>query len=117
MVADKDFEPFSFWKGAQDVLKNKDGTTLDATEAIEKIRGQLGDALNARNLSFLFGSGCSSFRVDGSEVGIPTMGPMAKSFLGTVGVDDGAPCRQKAVRTRGSRPSQSGPQLSLRAMT
>lgn len=91
MADDKDFEPFSFWKGAQDVLKNKDGTNLDATDAVETIRGQLGDALNARNLSFLFGSGCSSFRVGGAEVGIPTMGPMAKSFLDQVGDDDEAP--------------------------
>lgn len=91
MANDKDFEPFSFWKGAQDELRKKDGTTLDATLAIETIRGQLGDALNARNLSFLFGSGCSSLRVGGEEVGIPTMGPMAASFLRTVGADDNAP--------------------------
>jgi hypothetical protein len=91
VAEDKEFEPFSFWKGAQDVLKNKDGTALEATNAVETIRGQLGDALNARNLSFLFGSGCSSFRSGGKEVGIPTMGPMAKLFLGTVGADDAAP--------------------------
>jgi hypothetical protein len=91
VAGDKDFEPFSFWKGAQDVFKSKDGSTLEATDAVENVRGQLGDALNARNLSFLFGSGCSSFRVGNSEVGIPTMGPMAKSFLGTVGADDEAP--------------------------
>ncbi|MCZ7486051.1 SIR2 family protein [Rhizobium rhizogenes] len=91
MVSDKDFEPFSFWKGAQDFLKTKDGTTLDASEAVDAIRSQLGDALNARNLSFLFGSGCSSYRKNGAEVGIPTMGPMAKSFLETVGESDEAP--------------------------
>ncbi len=92
MVADdKDFEPFSFWKGAQDVLKNKDGTALEASEAVEAIRAQLGDALNARNLAFLFGSGCSSYRKNGAEVGIPTMGPMAKTFLEKVGENDDAP--------------------------
>lgn len=91
MAGDQDFEPFSFWKGAQDVLKNKDGSTLEASEAIETIRTQFGDALNARNLSFLFGSGCSSFRKDGSEVGIPTMGPMAKTFLEQIGENDEAP--------------------------
>ena len=48
MASDKDFEPFSFWKGAQDVLKNKDGAPLDASEAVDAVRTQLGDALNAR---------------------------------------------------------------------
>ncbi|MDP9413763.1 MAG: SIR2 family protein [Pseudomonadota bacterium] len=91
VASDKDFEPFSFWKGAQDILKNKDGSTLEASNAVETIRGQLGEALNARNLAFLFGSGCSSFRKDGAEVGIPTMGPMAKTFLETVGENDAAP--------------------------
>ena len=88
MAGDQDFEPFSFWKGAQDVLKGKDGAALEASAAVEVVRGQLGDALNARNLSFLFGSGCSSFRIGNTEVGIPTMGPMAKSFLSKVGLDD-----------------------------
>lgn len=92
MVAgDKDFEPFSFWKGTQDVLKNKDGTAIEASEAVEAIRTQFGDALNARNLSFLFGSGCSSYRKEGAELGIPTMGPMAKTFLKTIGENDEAP--------------------------
>lgn len=91
MASDKDFEPFSFWKGAQDVLKNNDGTPLDASEAIEVVRTQFGDALNARNLSFLFGSGCSSYRKDDAELGIPTMRPMAKTFIETIGKTDDAP--------------------------
>lgn len=91
MAGDQDFELFSFWKGGQDVLKGKDGAALEASAAVEVVRGQLGDALNARNLSFLFGSGCSSFRIGNTEVGIPTMGPMAKSFLSKVGLDDDDP--------------------------
>ncbi|MEO7826954.1 MAG: hypothetical protein ABIR60_07415, partial [Allosphingosinicella sp.] len=98
MVGDKDFEPFSFWKGAQDVLKNKDGTALPASDAVEAIRAQFGDALNARNLSFLFGSGCSSYRKDGAELGIPTMGPMAKAFLEKIGENDEAPHISAAER-------------------
>jgi SIR2-like domain len=91
VAGDKDFEPFSFWKGTQDVLKNKDGTAIEASEAVEAIRTQFGDALNARNLSFLFGSGCSSYRKEGAELGIPTMGPMAKTFLEIIGENDEAP--------------------------
>lgn len=91
VAGDKDFEPFSFWKGAQDFLKNKDGTALDASDAVEAIRTQFGDALNARNLSFLFGSGCSSYQKDGAELGIPTMGPMAEMFIEKIGVNDEAP--------------------------
>jgi hypothetical protein len=91
VVTDKDFEPFSFWKGADDILRNKDGSTFEASEAVETIRAHLGDALNARNLSFLFGSGCSSYRKSDLELGIPTMGPMAKSFIDVVGENDDAP--------------------------
>jgi len=99
LAGDKDYEPISFFKGAQNVLKAKDGTDLPATEAIEQVRLQFGDALNARNLAFLFGSGCSSYRKDGAEVGIPTMGPMASAFLGKVGETDGAPFISAAERT------------------
>lgn len=88
MAEDKDFEPFSFWKGAHDVLKNKDGAAVEASEAVEMIRTQFGDALNARNLSFLFGSGCSSYRQESSELGIPTMGPMAKVFIENIGENE-----------------------------
>lgn len=88
---DKHYEPIAFFKGAQNVLKARDGTDLPASDAIEQIRLQFGDALNARNLAFLFGSGCSSFRKDGVEVGIPTMGPMAAAFLQGVGEATDAP--------------------------
>lgn len=91
MADDKDFEPISFFKGAQNVLKAKDGSELPATDAIDAVRTQFGDALNARNLAFLFGSGCSSYRKAGAEVGIPTMAPMAKTFLGKVGENNDAP--------------------------
>lgn len=91
MAGDSDYEPISFFKGVQNVLKAKDGTDLPASEAIEQVRLQFGDALNARNLAFLFGSGCSSYRKDGVEVGIPTMGPMASAFLSNVGDTNEAP--------------------------
>lgn len=44
------------------------------------MRKAVGEALNARNVAFLLGAGCSSLYVDGSERGIPTMGPLAKTF-------------------------------------
>lgn len=46
----------------------------------EQVRKQLGEALNARNVAFLLGAGCSSFWGEGKEVGIPTMAPLAKEF-------------------------------------
>jgi hypothetical protein len=90
VTSDKDFEPFPFWKGSQDVLRNKDGTTREASDAVEAVRSQLGDAFNARSLAILFTSGYSSFRVDGAEVGLPNMDLMAKSFPNTVGANDDA---------------------------
>lgn len=46
----------------------------------EQVRKAVGEALNARNVAFLLGAGCSSLYVDGKERGIPTMGPLAKTF-------------------------------------
>ncbi len=46
----------------------------------EQVRKAVGEALNARNVAFLLGAGCSSLYVDGSERGIPTMAPLAKTF-------------------------------------
>ena len=37
--------------------------------------------MNAKNVSFLMGSGCSSYYKNQKQVGVPTMAPMAKSFL------------------------------------
>ena len=44
-------------------------------------RKSLAESLNAKNVSFLLGAGCSSSWKDGSEVGIPTMGPLSKDFV------------------------------------
>lgn len=46
------------------------------------MRKAVGEALNARNVAFLLGAGCSSLYIDKSERGIPTMGPLAKVFCG-----------------------------------
>ncbi len=75
---------FFFLKGGEDVLKSRDGVAFDWNGAATKVREHLTDALNAKNVSFLFGSGCSSYLQSEptiEELGIPTMGPLAKDFL------------------------------------
>lgn len=84
-------ETFSFFKGSEDVVAPKADTDFDWVHAASKVREQLGEAMNARNVAFLLGSGCSSYYRDGKQVGIPTMAPMAKAFLSEVGTDDDSP--------------------------
>lgn len=72
---------FSFFKGGVDVVAPKEQEEFDWEKAAVKVREQLGDALNARNISFLLGSGCSSFLRGDQQIGIPTMAPMAEKFL------------------------------------
>jgi hypothetical protein len=73
---------FSFLKGAEDVVAPKEGASFDWDAAASRVREHLHDALNAKNLAFLFGSGCSSLVRDSQQLGIDTMGPLAKAFLG-----------------------------------
>lgn len=85
-VSDKQF---SFLKGGDDIVAPKSSEDFDWEKAALRVRENLHDALNARNLTFLFGSGCSSLEVDGTQRGIDTMAPLAREFLGTSpGVDD-----------------------------
>lgn len=49
----------------------------------EIIRRNLAEVFGSKNLSFLIGSGCSSFKQGEEELGAPTMGPMAQEFQGT----------------------------------
>lgn len=80
---------FSFVKGGDDVVAPKDGEDFDWERGALRVRENLHDALNAKNLAFLFGSGCSSLLVDGTQRGIDTMAPLAKEFLGAApGSDD-----------------------------
>lgn len=51
-------------------------------DPLAMVRRDVADAMNSKNLAFLFGSGCSSARDDtGEEIGIPTMAPLAERFL------------------------------------
>lgn len=85
--------------GTEDAIKETfffiRGVEGDAGECewpndVEKVRQALGESLNARNVAFLLGAGCSSSRVGDQEVGVPTMEPLAKEFTRSREVDD--PC-------------------------
>lgn len=64
---------------------------LDWSKGPEQVRKALGEALGARNVSFLLGAGCSSMVVADTERGIATMAPLAKEFCSAAGVDAGGP--------------------------
>ena len=53
-------------------------------ERADIIRRHLAEVFGSKNLSFLIGSGCSSYMHDGNELGIPTMGPFATEFQTTL---------------------------------
>lgn len=73
-------QQLSFYKGSTNVAAGLDGTSPERSP-ISRVKKDLGDVLKSKNLAFLFGSGCSSAWRDGKEVGIPTMGPMAKALF------------------------------------
>jgi hypothetical protein len=49
---------------------------------IDGARHAIAEALNAQNVAFLLGAGCSSLVVEKVELGISTMAPLAKEFCG-----------------------------------
>ncbi len=55
---------------------------MDWKKGIETARQAISEAMNAKNVGFLLGAGCSSLIKDGKDVGIPTMAPLAKEFCG-----------------------------------
>ena len=81
---------YSFFKGADDAIAPSEGKDFDWESAASKVREALSDAMNAKHVAFLLGSGCSSFHKDGTQLGIPTMAPMAKAYIGHVG-EEGDP--------------------------
>jgi hypothetical protein len=90
-TADEQASAFSFLKGQENVIAPKDEAPFDWEAAAAVVRGHLRDAMNAQNLGFLLGSGCSSLVREGVQLGIPTMAPMAQAFLNQVGPDDTSP--------------------------
>lgn len=57
-------------------------------DGAEIVRKALAESLNAKNVAFLLGAGCSSSWVNDKEVGIPTMAPLAKEFTAARMEDD-----------------------------
>lgn len=71
----------NFRKGNSDAFKDLNGdASLDMK--IDIAQDHMVKVLDSKNLSFLLGSGCSSFqrKKDKVELGIPTMKPLAKEF-------------------------------------
>lgn len=66
---------FKFLRNGED-----EPAELDWNKGIETARQAISEAMNARNIAFLLGAGCSSLVKDGKDVGVPTMAPLAKEF-------------------------------------
>jgi hypothetical protein len=64
------------------VLRDGDAQPKDVDwgKGTESVRQAIGESLNARNVAFLLGAGCSSLMRGGTEVGISTMAGLAKEF-------------------------------------
>lgn len=65
-------------------LRNGDAdpSELDWNKGIESARQAISEAMNAKNIAFLLGAGCSSLVKDKKELGIATMAPLAREFCG-----------------------------------
>ena len=65
-------------------LRNGDAdpSELDWSKGIESARQAISETMNAKNIAFLLGAGCSSLMRDKKELGIATMEPLAKEFCG-----------------------------------
>ena len=70
-----------FYKGNQNILNSEENKN-QSIESIKKIQEAFLKVLDNKNLSFLLGRGCSSYKIEGQEIGIPTMAPMAQEFYG-----------------------------------
>ncbi len=82
-----------FYKGNDNTLANikgrPDDTSSESQESADlkaktkKLQESFLKVLDNKNLSFLLGSGCSSYKIENEgfkEVGIPVMAPLAKEF-------------------------------------
>ncbi len=78
-----------FLKGSRDEFAKPNDESFE--ERAEIIRRHLAEVFGSKNLSFLIGSGCSSFKQGENELGIPTMGPLAQEFQATLQTVPGQP--------------------------
>lgn len=74
-----------FYKGKENILEDKKDLGEEATleSSSKKIQDSFLKVLDNKNLSFLLGCGCSSFKTEETEfkeIGIPVMTPLAKEF-------------------------------------
>ena len=75
----------SFIKGGEQFLPQKSSNSAPWSELMAKASHQLSEALNARHVAFLLGSGTSSLERNETQVGISTMAPLAKDFGAGIG--------------------------------
>lgn len=57
------------------------GRTCDTTKELDSVKADLAQCLQIDNLSFLLGSGCSSYKIDDVELAIATMRDLAEDFF------------------------------------
>jgi len=73
-----------FYKGKENILENTKGISFEPSSSeTKKIQDSFLKVLDNKNLSFLLGSGCSSFKVSEYgfiELGISVMAPLANEF-------------------------------------
>ncbi len=69
-----------FYKGSENIFEKDKKENNSGNNDIKKIQEAFLKVLDNKNLSFLLGSGCSSYKIEGQEIGIPTMEPMAEEF-------------------------------------
>lgn len=83
---------FSFLRGAE-----ADAGVLEWPDGAKVVRKALSESLNAKNVAFLLGAGCSSYYIketddllgdEWREVGIPTMAPLAMEFTKARATDE-----------------------------
>lgn len=78
-----------FLKGSRNEFeKLKDKSSWD--DKADIIQRQMAEAFGSKNVSFLMGSGCSSFWHDGNELGIPTMKFLAEEFQALMAAEPAA---------------------------
>lgn len=83
-------ELVNFRKGRKDEFAKLPADTK-FEERVDIIQRHLAEVFGSKNLSFLIGSGCSSFMQGEEELGIPTMGPLAQEFQSTLQTTAGLP--------------------------
>jgi len=76
-----------FYKGDKEILEKLEGDEAKYNE----LSSEFSKLLDISNLSFLFGSGCSSFEDElFGEIGIPTMQPLAEKYYANLITKNGS---------------------------